>query len=310
MKSPLHLLWQIPALTFSLFICFVIAGMVSGLTETSNTADIAGDSSQAEAMAEAAQTAALLLLSCFLTAAILGFWLRFSHWRGWKLILAVFMVYFIANTVMTQVESLFFNSALQLSASMLWKIILSGFIISLLFAPISVGIMGRMRSSDQATLPMGFDRSLLKPLCWIAASYVLIYFLFGYFIAWQSEAVREYYSGSTAILPFHLHMWDILISNPGLILFQFIRGLVWGGLAVLIARSMSASWRTKAIITGLIFGVMLAGGLLIPNPFMPEPVRWAHLWETSSSNFVLGILCIYILEGPAWSKKPILAQTD
>ena len=63
-------------------------------------------------------------------------------------------------------------------------------------------------------------------------------------------------------------------------------------------------------VTGLIFGVMLAGGLLIPNPFMPESVRWAHLWETSSSNLFLGILCIYILEGPAWSKKPILAQTD
>lgn len=284
--------------------------MLSGLSEAPSTANGVGDPGQAEAMAEAAQTAVMLLLSCFLTAAILGFWLRFSHWRGWKLILTVFMVYFIANTVMTQVESLFFNSALQLPSSMLWKIVLSGFIIALLFAPISVGIMGRMRSSDQTALSVGVDRGMLKPLCWIAASYVLIYFLFGYFIAWQSEAVREYYSGSTAILPFHLHMWDILTTNPGLILFQFIRGLVWGGLAVLIARSISASWGTKAIITGLIFGVMLAGGLLIPNPFMPEPVRWAHLWETSSSNLVLGILCIYILEGAAWSKKPILAQTD
>lgn len=284
--------------------------MLSGLTETPSSIEGTGDPSQAEAMTEAAQTAALLLLSCFLTAAILGTWLRFVHWRGWKLVLTVFTVYFIANTVLTQVESLFFNSALQLSASMLWKIILSGFIISLLFAPISVGIIGRMRSSDQVAWSLGADRDLLKPLCWIAASYVLIYFLFGYFIAWQSDAVREYYSGSTAILPFHLHMWDVLTGNPGLILFQFIRGLVWGGLAVLIARSMSAHWGTKAIITGLIFGVMLAGGLLIPNPFMPEPVRWAHLWETSSSNFILGILCIYLIEGTAWSKKPTLAQTD
>ncbi len=310
MKNPLHLIWQIPALTFSLFICFVVAGVLSGLTEAPSTDGVSADSSQAEAMAQAAQTAVLLLLSCFLTAAILGFWLRLSHWRGRKMVLTVFTVYFIANTVMTQVESLFFNSALQLPSSMLWKIVLSGFIISLLFAPISVGIMGRMRSSDQTALSIGIDRSLLKPLCWIAASYVLIYFLFGYFIAWQSEAVREYYSGSTAILPFHLHMWDILGSNPGLILFQFVRGLVWGGLAVLIARSMFPDWRTKAIITGLVFGVMLAGGLLIPNPFMPESVRWAHLWETSISNFILGILCIYILEGSAWSKKPILAQTD
>ena len=309
MKSPLHLLWQIPALTVSLFICFVIAGMLSGLTEAPPSSET-GDPAQAEAMAEAAQTAALLLLSCFLTAAILGTWLCFVKWRGWKLILIVFTVYFIANTVLTQVESLFFNAALELPASMLWKIILSGLIISILFAPISVGIMGRMRSSKQADSSLEVNSSLLKSLCWIAASYVLIYFLFGYFIAWQSEAVREYYSGSTAILPFHIHMWDVLTGNPGLILFQFIRGLVWGGLAVLIARSMSVSWGTKAIITGLIFGVMLAGGLLIPNPFMPESVRWAHLWETSSSNFVLGILCIYILEGPAWAKKPILAQTD
>ena len=30
--------------------------------------------------------------------------------------------------------------------------------------------------------------------------------------------------------------------------------------------------------------------LLLPNPYMPEPVRMAHLAETASSNFIFGLL--------------------
>jgi len=105
-------------------------------------------------------------------------------------------------------------------------------------------------------------------------------------------------------------MLSVVKGEPGLIAFQFFRGVIWAGLAILIAESTSAVWWIKSTLTGLIFGVMLAGGLLLPNPFMPEAVRWAHLWETSTSNFLFGVLAIYMLHRLAWQKSSTLAQTD
>jgi len=311
MKNPIHLLWQVPALTISLFICFAIGGMLSGLAETASTAaDPVTQQDQAQAMAAAASTAGMLLLSCFLTSAILALWLYFMQWRAWKAILAVFIVYFTANSILTQIESVFFNSALKIPADMIGKIILSGFIISLLYAPISVGIMGKMRHKPSAESTFTLSAQLIKTILWIALCYVVVYFVFGYYIAWQSAAVREYYSGSTNILSFGAHMLSVVKGEPGLIAFQFFRGVIWAGLAILIAESTSAVWWIKSTLTGLIFGVMLAGGLLLPNPFMPEAVRWAHLWETSTSNFLFGVLAIYMLHRLAWQKSSTLAQTD
>lgn len=311
MKKPLHLFWQIPALTISLFICFAIGGLLSGLAEAPSASSTSPSSTdQAEAMAEAAGTAGMLLLSCFLTSLILALWLYFMQWRAWRAVLTVFIVYLTANTILTQIESLFFNSALKIPTSMIGKIIFSGLIISLLYAPISVAIMGRMRKAEESIVPFRLTTHLLKATFWIALIYVVIYFVFGYYVAWQSAAVREYYSGSPDILPFSTHMLNVLKGEPSLIVFQLFRGVIWAGLAILIAESTSVVWWIKAILTGLIFGVMLAGGLLLPNPFMPEAVRWAHLWETSSSNFLFGVLAIYLLHRLAWQKSSTLAQTD
>ncbi|MBX2872946.1 MAG: hypothetical protein KTR30_12620 [Saprospiraceae bacterium] len=311
MIKPLHLFWQIPALTISLFVCFAIGGILSGLAETASTSTGPSTQDQAAAMAAAASTAGMLLLSCFLTSLILAFWLYFMQWHGWKAVLTVFLVYFTANSILTQIESLFFNSALKIPSAMIGKIIFSGFIISVLYAPISVGIMQRMRSKyDPIPTTLKLNSKLIKAICWIALLYTVIYFVFGYYVAWQSAAVREFYSGSTDILPFGTHMLKVVQGEPSLIFFQLFRGVIWAGLAILIAESVGAVWWIKALLTGLIFGVMLAGGLLLPNPFMPSAVRWPHLWETSISNFLFGFLAIYLLHRLAWQKNSNLAQTD
>jgi len=35
--------------------------------------------------------------------------------------------------------------------------------------------------------------------------------------------------------------------------------------------------------------------LLLPNPYMPEPVRMAHLVETASSNLIFGFFIGWLL---------------
>ena len=45
----------------------------------------------------------------------------------------------------------------------------------------------------------------------------------------------------------------------------------------------------------LVFAVVMNSGLLLPNPYMPEAVRMAHLVETASSNFVFGCAIVWLL---------------
>lgn len=293
MKKIIRLFWQIPSLTIGLFICFVIGGMLSGLSESGG----GNSESDPAAVAAAAQTAGLLLLSCFITVLTIAFLLIYSQWRGLKLILAVFVLYFGIGTFMTQIESLFFNSALAIPTEMQGKIILSGFIIAMLFAPLSVWVMGKMRGKGEVNDSMPLRQLLSKGLL-LSFIYCCVYILFGYFIAWQSPAVRLLYQGNSDILPFGQHMTNMVNHSPVLIFFQLFRGVLWAGLAWLVIQMTEGSWWIKGIIIGLLFGVMATGGLLLPNPYMPAEVRWIHLWETSTSNFLFGFAAGWILRWP------------
>ncbi len=292
MKNIIRLFWQIPSLTIGLFICFVIGGILSGLSESSS------GETDPETVAKAAQTASLLLLSCFITVLTVWPLLWYTRWRGLKLSLAVFLLYFGISTFMTQIESIFFNSALAIPADMQGKIILSGFIVAMLFAPLSVWVMGKMRGSRAVNDSMPLRQVLGKGFL-LGFIYCCVYILFGYFIAWQSPAVRLFYQGNSDMLPFSQHLTSMMNDSPGLIFFQLFRGVLWASLAWLVLQMTEESWWIKGLIIGLLFGVMATSGLLLPNPFMPAEVRWVHLWETSSSNFVFGFIAGWVLRWPS-----------
>ena len=55
----------------------------------------------------------------------------------------------------------------------------------------------------------------------IVIAYVVLYFSFGYFVAWKSPAVREYYAGSDPG-SFLAQMKTVLITTPWLIPFQML----------------------------------------------------------------------------------------
>jgi len=62
-----------------------------------------------------------------------------------------------------------------------------------------------------------------------------------------------------------------------------------------------------ALMLGLLFGVVMNAQLLIPNPYMPEAVRMAHLVETASSNFIFGLLVGWLLTEREITGKPAIA---
>src|SRR6266404_8674289 len=90
-------------------------------------------------------------------------------------------------------------------------------------------------------------------------------------------------------------METVLRDTPWLVPFQILRAMCWVALALPVIRMLKGQWPETALTIGLLFAVVMNAQLLLPNSYMPEPVRMAHLAETASSNFIFGVLIGWLL---------------
>ena len=173
-----------------------------------------------------------------------------------------------------------------------------GALIAAPFSVLAVLILGKRKAATVDAEPNA--RLIMSPSEWawklvvIALAYVILYFTFGYFIAWRNPAVQEYYGG---IDPgsFVAQMGTVLRNTPWLVPFQILRAMFWIALALPVIGMMKGRWPETALAVGLLFAVVMNAQLLLPNPFMPEPVRMAHLIETASSNLIFGVFVGWLL---------------
>ena len=241
-----------------------------------------------------------LLIVAALSSTVLSFLIARARWSGIRLVSAVFLIQFGVETFMTQIETIYFNSAVQVGTLQLIGIVKTGAIRALIFAPLAVLIFGHFRPPANPailddTRPTG--AGLGKWIMAIALLYVLVYFVFGYFVAWQWEETRVYYSGTAEIKPFFVHLGDVFLrEDPFLLPFQLLRGLIWGGLTLLIVSMIHADrWAVSASV-GLVFAVLMAVPLtLFPNPYMPPMVIQAHSVEVGSSMLLFGAVAGWLL---------------
>lgn len=223
--------------------------------------------------------------------------------RGLKLIGTTFIIFWGIQYFMTQIETLYFDSAIKMPLLDTMQVVIMGAISIIISSLFAVLILGKSKkkctSSDDEntknTVKVSFAK-LLPNMAILAFCYAIIYFLFGYFVAWQFPALREYYTGSTTILNVFQHMANQLKSDPILPLFQLLRGLLWSGLSVIIITSLNTKgWKTY-IITGLLFSILITSPLILPNAYMPAPVRLGHSFELFTSMFAFGILSIIVFK--------------
>jgi hypothetical protein len=242
--------------------------------------------------ADAGATLRALLVVSLINAAVWTYLILRSRWTGWKLILTVFVVFYGVNTLMPQIETAYFIT--RLPPGMLPRLFLAGLIMSAAFAPLAVLILGKIKgaTSEPSRLKMPAVQWVWK-LSLIVVAYVIIYFTFGYFVAWRSAAVRAYYGGSDPV-GFIVHIMNLLRDEPLLFVLQAIRALLWAALAVPVIKITKGPWWEAALAVALLFAVVNSQ-LLIPNPLMPAEVRMAHLLETATSNFLFGWLVVFIL---------------
>ena len=253
MKSKLLLFVRLVAMVLLYFVCFA--------TVSSALFQLPAEQSTA---AETNPALALLVVSC-LNTANLSYVIIQSRWAGWKLIGAIFLVFFGVSTFMPQIETAYFVT--RLPPGMLPRLFLSGGITAAIFSPLAVLLLGKRRHdgsdkevSSRLNMPLGewaWKQSL------IVVAYIVIYFTFGYFIAWRSSAVRTYYGGSDPG-SFLAQMNIVLRDTPWLLPLQVVRAMLWTAFAVLVIRLMKGRWWEIGLVVGLLFAIPSAQ-LLIPD---------------------------------------------
>jgi hypothetical protein len=210
---------------------------------------------------------------------------------GWTLMLVLFATLFGAQTVLMQIETLFFSAHVRIPPDLLARIVASAAISTAIGAGVAAWLF---RAEPGA--PTRID-GLHWRLAVLAGAYLGLYFAAGYLIAWQFPALRSYYGDG-----FQIALWP-------LIALQLLRGLIWAGLAVLLARHLSGSRPMRALTLALAFAVFGAAQLLYPNAWMPWPVRLPHLVEIGLANALFGAVAALVLwpraaSGPVRDARP------
>ncbi len=205
-----------------------------------------------------------------------------SHFTGLRLFTALFLLQFTISVFLTQIETLVFLDGLVriMPDGSLPVLIADGILKAAGFSLLAVMII---RKSRNVIPGIHFQVNVLKILL-LSIIYYIVYIGFGAFvmipIAGQ-EAFSEYYSG--------------LVMPVWMPFFQFFRGAVWAFTGLLIVRMTQGTAFQNALLTALNFSVIMGIPLVVPLPFMPDAIRYAHLAEVMSSNFVFGIITGWML---------------
>jgi hypothetical protein len=284
MKTAALIVLRVIALTIILFVCFAVAGGVVGFAGSAQASEQTGASTL------------LLLAVCLLQVMVMTHLILRSRWTGWRLVAATFFIFYGVTTFMPQIESAVFLT--HLPRGTVPRLFLMGALIAAPFSVLAVLILGKRKAVPRDT---DGDTQLAMPasewvwkLTVIAVVYVILYFTFGYFVAWRHPGVAEYYGG-TDPGSFTAQMGTVLRNTPWLIPFQIARAMCWVALAVPVIRMLKGKWPETAVSIGLLFSVVMNAPLLLPNPYMPGPVRMAHLLETASSNLIFGVFVGWLL---------------
>ena len=283
-------------LSILMMIFWIVGLMIGNAIFPSSITEMSTDSDSSAGL--------ILLLICALNTFVVLYFIYNSQCKGWKLVGTIFLITFGLQYFMSQIETLWFNESLNFPIKGILAIVSGGFIMNLLFSVTATWFTGNLKVLKESAgekrkldlVPIVKNFLLLSIIVW-----PLIYFLAGYYIAWQFADVRLFYSGTTEMDSF-LSMMKANFTS-GLYFFQILRGALWILIALPAIAVIRGSLIRKGIIIGLLFAVLSGSQLLIPNPFMSDMVRMGHLIETTPSNFLWGFIIAWCF-GKLISNKP------
>jgi len=249
-----------------------------------------------------------LLIVCAATVLVVMGMVHSSRWHGWKLIVSMSVAFYLLMTLVTQLEAWYFLLGITVGPELMTRLFLQGIPTAFIFIPIAVLIMGRVRPLAGETASPAVSNMPLKEWLWklgvIYIAYLVLYYIAGYFIAWQNPEVRAFYGSPGDARPFFQQMAYIFANDPWLTPYQLLRTLIWVAGAYTIIRGSRLPLGQTALIVGLALSVPQNIGHILPNSLIPlSSVRMSHLIETASSTFVFGLIVTWLLYPKYTSKK-------
>jgi hypothetical protein len=238
-------------------------------------------------------------IAAVLNMAVVAYLIVRSRWHGWKLTLAIAFSFYGIYTFLQQIEALAFPAvATAMPPGFIISRFWVGALVAAILAPLAVVIMGKWSPRSETAEP---NLRLVMPVgewIWKSAAillaYEVIYFGFGYYVAWRTPGLPEFYGGADPGT-FFGQFANVMRDTPWLPLLAAFRGICWTLFVLPVIRMLKGSaWETGLAI-GLALSVLVASQLLVPNPFWPEYVGRAHMIELASSNFVFGMLLAVLL---------------
>jgi heme/copper-type cytochrome/quinol oxidase subunit 2 len=246
------------------------------------------------------QAAIALPIVSLIMSLMLSYLALRSRWHGWKLAGALFLIFYVLYTFLGWVELLAFPAVSDqmpkgfLTPGMLIEgLMLGSLVLGIPFSLLAVWILDKTKKESVEDGPN--DRLRMSTFEWIwklasaAILYVLVYFTFGYFVAWRTPGLPQFYGG-TDPGTFLGQLANVMRGTPWLYALQIGRGLIWAGIGCIIIRMHKGKSWEVIVATGMSFTVLMNASLLFPNPFFPPFVAHAHMIELVSSNFLYGIL--------------------
>jgi hypothetical protein len=230
---------------------------------------------------------------------VLSYLVLRSTWYGWPLVAAISVGIYGVSTVAPQIESVFFLSN-KLPRGMIRALFLQGAIATALFAPLAVLLLGKWRAVSQAPAPPAPTYMRASFWAWrlalIVVAFVFLYMFFGYYVAWQNPAARQYYGG-----PEYASFYAALKANwmyrRSIYALQVFRAMLYAGCLYPLVRMLRAA-RWEAALAMALFLSVWTTVLLLPNPIMPSSVARTHFWETLGFGLVFGALAGWLLSTP------------
>lgn len=203
-----------------------------------------------------------------LNLAVLWIVARASSASGWRLILMLFLLGFVAGSANNLVEALFFG---VMPTRAIGAAAVPAAIIFAILSPVAVLLSGRWRTAGSAPPVEGGFTPLT--LLGVVIAYELLYWGAGTLVY---PYIANFYA-TRSLPPVHL-----------VAAVQIVRSLIFVGAAYPLLKS---GLRGAPLVLALVYSVIGGVAPLLPdNPYMPADIRFYHAIETSTSNFLFGLV--------------------
>jgi len=230
---------------------------------------------------------AMLLLVSLLQSAVLSYPIVRSRWSGWRLVGAIFLLFYGVTTLMVAIEAIYLPEVLP--PDLVLHLVVNGAFTSAIFSPMVVLIHGRIRSTGE---PKQTNPRLVMPWyqwLWrcalVAFSLAVIFVVFGALV---------YLPLAGALDPTALQSSTDTDLPTWVLPFQMLRALIWTALTLPIIRMMKGGWWETGLIVALLYSVLMGSSLLMPTD-MSTGLQLAHLIEVAGEAFVFGWIVVGLL---------------